>query len=630
MFKNKKNLSIIFSIATALAGTYGISYLSSFASGTQLTYSVFSIGLFAALALLLQRTFEDIVLLTDRRSKVFRISFAFLTAFVFALTLVLGYQLKGLGMTEGGIRGKGLIFLRSFLLAFAILPFSNLLYKWAESIRSYAANPDNRAQSASVSVRSAKFVPQWNTTKLFFVVLGIIFLCWLPVLFAYYPAVMSFDFHRQSQEALKGFIWFNSYQPLAHTWLIWLSFQIGNLFGSLQTGMVFYSIFQMLILALSLSYSCSVVYRLVKRKWSVVLLVGFYAFFPYISILSVTVTKDVIFSALFLVFVCLFIERTFFAEGKKQLILDILWVLEGIVMVLFRNNALYAAALFIVIWLFMGEKKQRLRILALGLCLMIGGKGALEGMHVILGTEIRGSQVEMFSVPIQQFGRVGDLHGDTLDEETRTLIDTYVPERIWDEYYPPISDTLKGTVGQFTFDETWKGHYGDMLKAWIQVGIRYPNEYIDAFLELTAGYWSFDDVTWAEVLGYGLEERMGALYTYNSTVSEVLPEGIAHETKFPWLEQVLENIVSANSFYKWPILSNLFKPALYCWGLILITVLCFYNFDKKKILITLFPLAYFATLLLGPVVQVRYVLPLIVTLPVLLAMLVRHEQPENI
>ncbi len=621
MFSIKKHPTIILSLLTALAGTYGISYLSSFASGTQLTYSVFSIGLFAALALLLQRTFEDIVLLTDRRSKVFRISFAFLTAFVFALTLVLGYQLKGLGMTEGGVRGKGLIFLRSFLLAFAILPFSNLLYKWAESIRSYAA---------SLAARPQDTAKRWNPTKLFFVVLGIIFLCWLPVLLAYYPAVMSFDFHRQSQEAARGFIWFNSYQPLAHTWLIWVAFQIGNLFGSLQTGMVFYSIFQMLVLALSLSYSCSVVYRFVNRKWALILLVGFYAFFPYISILSVTVTKDVIFSALFLVFVCLFIERTFFATGKKKLIIDILWVLEGIVMVLFRNNALYAAALFIVIWLFMGEKKQRLRILALGLCLMIGGKGALEGMHVILGTEIRGSQVEMFSVPIQQFGRVGDLHGDTLDEKTRALIDTYVPERIWDEYYPPISDTLKGTVGQFTFDETWKGHYGELLKAWIQVGIRYPNEYIDAFLELTAGYWSFDDVTWAELLGYGLEERMGALYTYNSTVSEVLPEGIAHETKFPWLENALENIVSANSFYKWPILGNLFKPALYCWGLILIAVLCFYNFDKKKILITLFPLAYFATLLLGPVVQVRYVLPLIVTLPVLLAMLVHHERTENI
>ncbi|MBQ8816712.1 MAG: hypothetical protein IJZ84_05485 [Lachnospiraceae bacterium] len=620
MFKNKKNLSIIFSIATALAGTYGISYLSSFTSGTQLTYSVFSIGLFAALALLLQRTFEDIVLLTDRRSKVFRISFAFLTAFVFALTLVLGYQLKGLGMTEGGLRGKGLIFLRSFLLAFTILPFSNLLYKWAESIRSFVVD------RTATSKDTAK---PWSATKLFFIVCGIIFLCWIPVFLAYYPAVMSFDFHRQSQEAARGFIWFNSYQPLAHTWLIWVAFQIGNAFGSLQTGMAFYSFFQMLILAVSLSYSCSVVYRLVKRKWAIVLLTAFYAFFPYISILSVTVTKDVIFSALFLVFVCLFIERTFFAEGKKQLVLDILWIIEGIVMVLFRNNALYAAALFIMIWFFMGEKKQRLRILALGLCLMIGGKGALEGMHIILGTEIRGSQVEMFSVPIQQFGRVGDLHGDTLDEETRALIDTYVPEHIWDEYYPPISDTLKGTVGQFTFDETWKGHYGDMLKAWIQVGLQYPNEYIDAFLELTAGYWSFDDVSWAEVLGYGLEERMGALYTYNSTVSDVLPEGIAHETKFPWLENVLENIVSANAFYKWPVFSNLFKPALYCWGLILILVLCFYNYNKKKILVTLYPLAYFATLLLGPVVQVRYVLPLIVTVPVLLAMFVYNERKES-
>ncbi len=611
MLKNIKHSKIILSALAAFAGTYGIGYLSSLVADTLLTNSFLSIGFFLVLAMLLYQTFEDIGRLEDRRTKKQRILFAFLTSAGFSLTLVLGYQLKAAGMTDGGFKGKGLILLRSLLLAFSILPFSNLLYKWAEKMRTFAMN---------------KVTKTWNTKKLFFLIWGIIFLCWIPVFLAYYPAVMSFDFHRQSSEAAKGFIWFNSYQPLAHTWLIWVAFQIGNIFGSLQTGMGFYSVFQMLVFAVALSYSCAVVYRLVKRKWAVILLTAFYACFPYISILSVTVTKDVIFSALFLVFVCLFIERTFFVSGKKQLIIDILWVLEGILMILFRNNALYAVAVFIVAYLFLAAKKQRIRILVLGLCLIVGGKGALEGMHVVLGTEIRGSQLEMFSVPIQQFGRVGYCHADTMDEETRDLIDTYIPEEIWAKYNPPISDTLKGDVGYLRFSETWKGHYGDMLSAWIKIGLQYPNEYIDAFLALTAGYWSFDDVTWAEVLGYGLEDRMGALYTYNSTVSDAIPEGIDHETKFPWLERVLENIVSANSFYDWPVFSNLFKPALYCHAMLLTLVLCFYNYNKKKILTLLLPLTYFATLLLGPVVQVRYILPLILLAPLMLALFVHKEE----
>ncbi len=614
MIKKFKHSNLFFSIMTAFAGTYGICYLSSLVADTLLTNSVFSIGIFLTLAFLLNHTFQDMTRLEDRRSRIKRLLYAFGTAALFALTLVLGYQLKSKGMTDGGFKGKGLILIRSLLLAFAVLPFSNLLYKWAEHMRSFTSD---------------HIAKHWNVKKLFLIIWGVIFLCWIPVFLAYYPAVMSFDFHRQSTEAAKGFIWFNSYQPLAHTWLIWVAFQIGNALGSLQTGMAFYSIFQMLVFAVACSYSCSIVYRLIKRKWAVVLLTVFYACFPYISILSVTVTKDVIFSALFLVFICLFIERTFFASGRKQLIIDIIWVLEGILMILFRNNALYAVAVFFIAYLLMGIKKQRVRIFVMGLCLIIGGKGALEGMHVVLGTEIRGSQIEMFSVPIQQFGRVGYCHGDTLDDETRALLDTYIPEEIWQDYNPPISDTLKGEVGRFRFNVTWKGHYGEMLSAWVKLGLQYPNEYIDAFLALTAGYWSFDDVTWAEVLGYGREERMGALYTYNSTVTDAVPEGIAHETKFAWLENVLEDIVSANSFYNWPVLSNLFKPALYCWAMLLTFVLCFYNYHKKKLLTLLLPLTYFATLLLGPVVQVRYILPFILLAPLMLALFV-HKESETV
>ena len=128
-----------------------------------------------------------------------------------------------------------------------------------------------------------------------------------------------------------------------------------------------------------------------------------------------------------------------------------------------------------------------------------------------------------------------------------------------------------------------------------------------------------DDVTWSEVLGSGVEGRMGALHTYNSTVSEMIPEGIEHETKFPWLETRLEEIISGNSFYNWPVISNLFKPAFYCWILLLTFIMSFYNREKKKIAVTLLPLLYLATMFLGPVVQVRYVLPIITVVPVMLA-----------
>ncbi len=612
--ENREKIYIGFLLLASFLGTYGISYICSLVAGHHFSNSVFSVGVIVASYMLIRKAWEEFSIIEDKKIRRKRAIYSFGVAVFFSVLLIMGYQLKMTGLTEPGFRGKGLILLRAVCLGFVVWPFSNYFFSSVEKISKVQQVESNKKQ--------------WSARKVFFLSWLSIFLLWIPVFLAYYPAVMAYDFHRQSIEAVRGFIWFNSYQPLAHTWLIWLFLNIGKALDGYQTGMALYSIFQMLLLSVACAYSCNVVYRLVKKKRFVVGMVLFFGLFPFISILSVGVTKDVPFSALFLVFISLFVERTFLSSGKKQKIIDLLWVLEGIIMMLFRNNAVYAVAVFTIFYLILGMKKQRIRILVMCLALVIGGKGALEGMQIIIGTEGRGSKIEMFSVPLQQFGRVGHYHVNELDQEYYHLVYTYVPHEYWQRYNPPLADTIKNGVGAYTFPYTWEGHYGDMLRAWIKVGLKYPNTYIDAFLELTAGYWFFDDVTWAEVFGYGVEERMGALSTYTSSTSEEIPEGIAHESKLPALEKFLEEIVSGNCFYNWPVVSNLFKPALYCWALLLMTIAAIYLKKRKEVLVMLLPLVYLATMFLGPVVQVRYVLPIMMIIPMMMAVLVNCKELE--
>jgi hypothetical protein len=176
-------------------------------------------------------------------------------------------------------------------------------------------------------------------------------------------------------------------------------------------------------------------------------------------------------------------------------------------------------------------------------------------------------------------------------------------------------------VQQINFNQkkSWDD-LGQVLSAWLRIGIKYPNEYIDAFLDLTRGYWFLDDTSHAEMLGVGAEERMGLLYTYNSAAEESLP-GMQHISKLPWLETKLESLLSDNCYYRCPVLSNLMKPALWCWLLVLCAVAYLYTGQRKKVLTALYPLAYFATMLLGPTAIVRYVFPFILLMPVLLALL---------
>ena len=384
------------------------------------------------------------------------------------------------------------------------------------------------------------------------------------------------------------------------------------------------ALFQMLVYSLTAGYACAFLYRILGKRWTVVAGILFFGVFPLNSVMVLCTTKDVLFGTLFLLFILLLAERLFFCQGRKALIMDGLLVLEGCLMMQLRNNCIYAVAVFGIVWLFSAQKKEKLHVLLLCVLLLAGGKGTGMAIKAAIGTQLGTAKVEMYSVPIQQFTRVGHYHGEELDGKTREMLESYVPEECWQEYNPPISDAPKGVVAVTTFQENWDGHMGQMLADWFRLGIRYPNDYIDAFLELTRGYWFLDDRSYAECLGYGTEGRMGTIYTYNVSTMEDGTE-IPHESKFPWLEEQLEKIVSGNAYYNWPILSLLFKSAFYVWGLLMVWIAFLFRRQKKQAILCLFPLLYMGTLFLGPVVQIRYVFPAMLVLPVAACLLLEQE-----
>lgn len=596
MLAEKKK--IIMTVMSCL-GAYGICYLLELMGSVYPDYSVVSLISAAAVYVLLKRV------RWDGAGKHY--IYVFACSYVFSLLLILGYQLDRYGMTEGGLRGKGLILLRAACLAAAIFPFGDMLFCAVEKI-------------PFCMKRSGKM---WKSGTVFGVSFAVIFLLWIPVWMAYYPIVMSYDFHRQVNEAYKGWIWFNSYQPLIHTWLIWLFLQIGGALGSNEVGMGLFTLFQMAVVSAAMAYACTTVYRIVKRKWAVVLMILFYGIFPFCSVSMMIGTKDAIFSALFLTFVTLFTVRSFYC-GEHKWKVEIPMVAVAVLMMMFRYNALYAMAAFGVLALIFAKGKEKLRLSALCVIMVIGGAAAKEGIQHGLGTSIRGSSVEKYSVIIQQFARVGYCHGDDMDPATYELVDKYVAAESWPGHMPALADASRGGV---SFGGVWELDMGQVLKDWIKVGLQYPNEYIDAFLCLTEGFWFLDDRTYCEMQGWGEGDRHGAIFTNNSSASDTY-EGIQHISKFPWLEEKLENVVSNNAFYHWPIVSALFKPATYILSFLMILLGLLYRKQKRQAFICLFPLAYFGTMLLGPTVQFRYVLPYVITVPLLAALFCAGRETE--
>lgn len=329
--------------------------------------------------------------------------------------------------------------------------------------------------------------------------------------------------------------------------------------------------------------------------------------------MALSMTKDVFFSAFFLLFLLLVLERRMCEKKIPGILLTAALILTGILTVLFRNNAIYALAIFAIMYVFW-SKKERLQIIFICLAILCGGVGIKNTIQTAMDAG-SGSKMEMYSVFVQQMCRVAVYHEEVLTPEEHTMINTYIPYAFWYDYNPPISDTIKANIAAYSFDN-WDDDIPGMLADWLQIGLKYPNDYIDAFLALTSGYWFLDDVSHAEVLGYGDDTNLGLLYTFNASHSDVF-EGIENHSFLPGLLKSYQKIVNGNCYYHWPVLNLLFKPAFYCWALVLTMISIWYMKEYNKLILTLLPLVYLLTLFLGPVVNLRYAYPIIVLIPFL-------------
>ncbi len=605
----------------AFFSTWSIFRLMDLRGGTAFSHSIFTLVIWIGLSVLFCRTLAKWKGETNAPVRRRRLCFGGIFSLLAGVSLTAGYQLQWLGYTEPGFAGKGKMLIQGALIGLAVLPFADSCFRWLEGRREGAGKREVRTGSRPMPEAAERGGKSWKLPVVFLASWLGIWLCWIPVWLAYYPVIMSYDFHKQSLEALLGPQYFNNHHPLAHTWLIYVFRGLGERLGSYETGFACFSLFQQMIVSAVLGYVCVTVYRLLHRKRAVVFSALFFGLFPLISVFVMCTTKDVLFGAFFVLFLLLFVERQFLGGGIRA---DILWVLSGILMMLFRNNALYAMAPFGLLYVLLAGKKDRLRALLLTVLLLAGGKGALMGIQYGFHAHV-GSEIEKYSVIYQSMARVGKMQRGNLDAQTYEMLDTYVTDECWEDYNPVLADTIKSPVQRENMNrkKSWDDP-GEVLSAWIRIGLRYPNEYIDAFLDLTRGYWFWDDTSHAEMLGVGGEERMGLLYTYNSAAEESLP-GMQHISKFPWLEEKLEKILSENVYYHWPVVSNLFKPALWCWLLVFYLFYALYGKDRGKFLIGLYPAAYFATMLLGPTAIVRYVFQFIIAMPLLYGLLLSRK-----
>ncbi|MBQ7926698.1 MAG: hypothetical protein IJ335_10460, partial [Lachnospiraceae bacterium] len=240
------------------------------------------------------------------------------------------------------------------------------------------------------------------------------------------------------------------------------------------------------------------------------------------------------------------------------------------------------------------------------------------GLFKVTGAE-QGDRREMLSMPIQQLARCMVYHGGvgvlpeddaSMEESHKSLINDFILNEGYREYRPDIADPVKRHTNTYVVRYRIKDFAGTYLALLRQ----YPGDFINAALATNAGYLYVGDESHAYINASENEKGLGYVQTRFLT-EELNSYGVYQASKLPGALAFFERWADDNGYLKLPVLKYLFMPGIFLWLYLLLAgyLILYRKYDKCVPLALV--MGYFATMLLGPTVQLRYIYPLMVILP---------------
>ena len=180
-----------------------------------------------------------------------------------------------------------------------------------------------------------------NALPVFFIAFAVLILATLPYFLAYYPGILAYDSYIQIDQIFTGA--YNEHHPLIHTLLIKFCMLAGEkLFGSLNAGVAVTVLVQWILLDFAFSYGIYLLFRRGKKALSIITLI-ILALFPFNAFMAISITKDIPFSAYFLMLILSSSELLRSEKIGKEKFFDILiLIISGLGMNVYRNNGKYA------------------------------------------------------------------------------------------------------------------------------------------------------------------------------------------------------------------------------------------------------------------------------------------------
>ena len=339
-------------------------------------------------------------------------------------------------------------------------------------------------------------------------------------------------------------------------------------------------------------------------RWFNICCIAFFSLVPVFGAYSQTIIKDGSFSALFSLFMVIYVECCIptLREKSGQSLRQQLTVLflVGFGMCITRNNGLYMVLpAFILLFFFLG-KKRRLYAVGMVILVTVGYMGLQKEVAPRLYIGNFPSRV-FFSIPMQQTARYLKEYPDDVTKEEAKAIDGVMKyDEIADLYNPELSDPVKATYrgGHITMAKLKR-----YFNAWFSMFLRHPGVYIEATLHNSYGYYyPFHNCT---------VQSSYRFYTVNEPLIE---ESDYHQIFSAETRNQLKRY--ADLWSQIPGLAQICNAGTYTWIVILLLGYLIYRKRWKGILVLAAPALNVAICIASPVNGLlRYAFPLMACMP---------------
>lgn len=441
-------------------------------------------------------------------------------------------------------------------------------------------------------------------------------LCWFPVLLAVYPGFFVYD--AQDEYLQVATRTFTTHHPLVHVLLLGgIICAVHKITDSYNLGIACYTLMQMMLVAGS--FTVLLIYMRNKKVSKAIRFFSllYFAFFPVVVMFTLCSAKDAIFTAALLLLLVSMLEMgistdTFLASKARMAF----FVLCALTMLLFRKNGVYAFAVMVPILLLYYKKNRKKIAILLGI--VFASYFLINGtLTAVLHAQSEENQ-EILTVPIQQLARTYKFNKEVFSEEEIAVLHEILPEEALVLYNPKLSDPVKYHFQNAAYAAD-KSKY---LKLWVEIGLRKPLSYINAWLVNSYGFWYPDTI----IDVYSGNTVFTFTYQDSSYFGYEVEEPGVRDSKIPWLDEAYRRLSLELEQEKIPILSMLYSPGGMFWCFAFILSYLFYR-KKYHILVPyLLVLLIWLTVLLGPTYLPRYVLIFWFGLPLFAAVVLEEEK----